>query len=295
MSEDELNWNHQDFDQSDADCSENDYGEYVSDDLYEDDIFDPEDDVVDFEDDDLDPEDDFLDHEFDEERHLFEYDPTTNQIHDDPNYTGGPPSYQKVFTKTEMLSKLLGAWQKRSKGNLQGEFSDAEYSDLFDVNLYQLEEEDRVKLRSFSVRKFLEVIGGQEEVEKFREKIEQILIFTNKVLNSILARCLPLDLPYPALRNILSHLIREEGLHKVGYMSTDDEVEKQLNERVHLHSLENCIMYFYLNMQKLMFNSSSYTVPNSTGFMRYNIKRFGNHFNELKVLAEKMDSGEKVG
>jgi len=310
MSEDEPNWNHEDLAYSDvdADSTGDDYGENESDDLYEDGILNPEDDILDPEDNILDPWDDILDSEddildpddiwdpefgFDEERYLFEFDPITNHIHDDPKYPKGPPSYQKVYTKTEMLSKLLDAWQKRSKENLQEEFSDAEYSDL-NVNLYQLEEENRAKLRSFSVRKFLEVIGGQEEVVKFTEKIDQMLIFTKKVLTSILTGCLPMDLPYPALRNILSHMIGEEGLHKVGYMSSDDEVEK-VDERFHLHFIEDCIMYFYLYMQKLMFNSSSLPVPNSVGYMRSMIKRFGKHFNELRVLGEKTDSGEKVG
>ena len=109
---------------------------------------------------------------FGKERYLL-YDLIINNIHFHLNDPGGS-SYQIVFIKTEMLSKLLGAWQKRSKGNLQGEFSDAEYSDM-NVNLYQLEEEDRANLQSLSVRKFLEVMGGCEEVVKLRETIDQIL------------------------------------------------------------------------------------------------------------------------
>ena len=47
-------------------------------------------------------------------------------------------------------------------------------------------------------------------------------------------------------------------------------------------------------MQRLMFNAFSCTVPTSTGF-RYTMKSFGKYFNELRVFAEKMDSGEEVG
>merc|ERR1712179_217420 len=224
----------------------------------------------------------------------------SNHIHYDSDDLGGS-SYQIVFTKTEMLSKLLGAWQKRSKGDPQGGFSDAEYSDL-DMNLYQLEEEDRAKLRSFSVRKFLEVMEGHEEVVKFMEKIDHVLIFARNVLRSILARCLPMDLPYPALRNILSHLLKEKGLHKVGFIGSDDEV-KRVDERINLSFLDDYITFFYHFMKKLMFNSSL-TVPLSTMAMRDMIERlmamrdmierFEEHLDELKVLAEKVDSGEKV-
>jgi len=275
MSEDGLNWNHEDFDYSDisdADSYGDDYSEYESDGL--DDIWYPE-------------------FGFDEETYLFEYDPTTH-VHYDPNYPVEPStSYQLVFTKTEMLSKLLGAWQKRSISNLQEEFSDTEYSH-FDVNLYQMVEGDRAKLRSFSVRKFLEMMGGQEEVEKFRKKIDQTLILTKKILSSILARCLPMDLPYPALRNILSHLLREEGLHMMGFMSSDDEVEK-VNERFHLSFLDDCITYLYYYVKRLMFNSFSVTVSNSTMYLRYMMKKFDKHLDKLSVMAEKMDSGgEKV-
>jgi len=272
MSEDELNWNHQDFD-NDTDSYGDDYDEYESDDLDQDDIWYPE-------------------FGFDEERYIFEYEPT-DHVHYDPNYPGFPsPSYQLVFTKTEMLSNLLGAWQKRSTSNSQGEFSNSEYSDL-DMNLYQLGGEDRDKLRSSSVRKFLEVMGGQEQVVEFREKIDQLLILTKKVLGSILARCLPMDVPYPALRNILSHLLREEGLHNVGYMSSDDEVEK-VDERVHLSLLDDCVTFFYRYLKNVMFYSISLKVPSSTMsmYMKDMMKRVDIKLNELRLLAEKMDSDE---
>jgi len=294
MSEDELNWNHEDFD-NDNDSYGDDYGEYESDDLDEDDNWSIRVSINWY------PE-----FGFDEERYLFEYKPTdTDLVHYDPNYPGFlSPSYQLVFTKTEMLSNLLGAWQKRSISNLEGEFSNSEYSDL-DMNLYQLGGEDRDKLRSSSVRKFLEVMGGQEQVVEFREKIDQVLIFTKKVLGSILARCLPMDVPYPALRNILSHLMREEGLHNVGYMSSDDEVEK-MYEGFHRSFLDDCVTFFYCYMKNVMFNhdvanrglaySISLKVPSSTMSMNMKdmMKKFDKHLSELTVLAEKMDSGENV-
>jgi len=177
----------------------------------------------------------------------------------------------------------------------QGEFSNSEYSD-FDMNLYQLGGEDRDKLRSFSVRKFLEVMGGQEQVLEFREKIDQVLIFTKKVLGSILARCLPMDVPYPALRNILSHLLREGGLHNVGYMSSDDEVEK-VDERFHLSLLDDCVTFFYYYIKDVMFNSISLKVPSSTMsmYMKDMMKSFDKKLSELRLLAEKTESDEKVG
>jgi len=301
MSEDELNWIHEgfDFDFSSADSCGDNYGGYESDENeYESDEYESDDDESDDYESDDDESDDYesddelsyFEFGFDEERYLFEYEPANHMQY----YPGGrSPSYQIVFIKTEMLSKLLDAWQKRSKSNLQGDFSDAEYTDI-DVNLYQLEEEDRDKLRFFSVRKFLEVMGGQEGVVKFREKIDQTLIFTKKVLTSILAKSLPMDLPYPALRNILSHLMRDEGLHMVGYMSSDDEVEK-VGERLILSFLEDCIMFFYYSMKKVMFNSFSVNVSSHKIFMKEMMKRFEKHLTQLSVLAEELDTGEKVG
>jgi len=277
MSEDELNWFHEDFKQSDAESYGDDFGEYESDDdIWDINIWDPESWVIEA--------------GIDEERYLFAYDPVINHVHYGTN-DPGVSTYQIVFTKTEMLSQLLGAWKKRSKADLEAEFSDAEYS-VLDLNLYQLEEEVRVKLRSFSVRKFLEVMGGEEEVAKFREKIDQVLILTRNVLSSILARCLPMDLPYPALRNILYHLMRDKGLHKVGFMSSDDKVER--DERFILSFLEECITYFYQFMKRLMFNSDPHPSPNSTKDMRDMVTIFEQNLKELNVLVEKMDNGEKV-
>jgi len=279
MSEDELNWFHEDFEHSDAESYGDDFGEYESDDdIWDINIWDTEMWVSEV--------------GIDEERYLFAYEPNINHIHyatNDP----GVSTYQIVFTKTEMLSQLLGAWQKRSKADLQAEFSDAEYSDLV-LNLYQLEEEDRIKLRSFSVRKFLEVMGGEEEVAKFREKIDRVLTLTRNVLSSILARCLPMDIPYPALRNILYYLMRKKGLHKLGFLSSDDEVKAKERERFILSFLEENITYFYQFMKRLMFNSYPHPFPNSTIDTRDMVTRFEKNLKELSVLAEKVDNGEKV-
>jgi len=287
MSEDELNWVHEDFEHSDAERYGDDFGDYESDDdIWDIDTWDPEMSVIEV--------------GIDEERYLFAYDPIINHIYYPTNDPGvweagvweGGTTYQIVFTKTEMLSQLVGAWQKRSKADLQAEFSDAEYSALV-PNLFQLEEEDRIKLRSFSVRKFLEVMGGQEEVAKFREKIDRVLTLTRNVLSSILAGCLPMDLPYPALRNILYHLMREKGLHNVGFLSSDDEVKKK-DERFILSLLEENITYFYQFMKRLMFNSYPHPFSNSTKDMRNMVTRFEKNLEELGVLAEKMGNGEKV-
>merc|ERR1719244_184721 len=78
---------------------------------------------------------------FDEERHLFEYNPL-----DSSDYLA--TSYQRLLTATDMMFKLLGAWKKRrSKSGQQVN----DYEDLdFTMNLYQMELEDRIKLRSVS-------------------------------------------------------------------------------------------------------------------------------------------------
>ena len=83
------------------------------------------------------------------------------------------------------------------------EFSNADYDNL-DLNLYQLEEDIRIKLRSYSVRKLLEVLGGEEEVVKFSEKVDQTLMYLKKVLSCLLARCLPIT-HGPALPSVKKH------------------------------------------------------------------------------------------
>merc|ERR1719184_630828 len=102
---------------------------------------------------------------FDDERHLFEYNPLDAS---DPSAT----SYQSLLTVTDMMLKLLGAWKKRSRSGQQ--VNDVEDLDPdFDINLYQMGQEERIVFRSYSVQKILEIFEGVSEIEKLTEKVNQ--------------------------------------------------------------------------------------------------------------------------
>ena len=58
--------------------------------------------------------------------------------------------------------------------------TDAEHPNPDYLNLYR---KDRAKFRSYSVRKFSELLGGEEEVEKFSEKVKHAVAFVKRVLN----------------------------------------------------------------------------------------------------------------
>jgi len=275
MSEDELNWDLEEFDDSDANSYGGVYEEY--DDLYDDVQEEAGYDIWDIS---LLPE-----FGFDEERYLFEYDPWQNieEI-----------SYQAVVTQTEMLSKLLNAWKKRSKDNLTVRLSDDDF-DKLNKNLYQLREKDRVKLRSYSVWKFLEVMGGEEEVEKFSEKIDLTLILTKKILSCVLSRWLPRELPYPAMRKILSHLMREDGLSKVGFMTSENDEGERNDERLTICHLQDGIASFYFDMRGMMFSYPSHTkefyATNRLEPFKDKIER---HLEDFEVVVQQIDSGEMV-
>ena len=225
---------------------------------------------------------------FDEERNLFEYDPDTDTI--DFYFNFYTISYQKVIAETEMLSKLLSAWKKRSNGSLQVEFSDADYDNL-ELNLYQLEDNIRIKLRSYSVRKLCEVLGGEEEVVQFSEKVDQTLVYLKKVLSCILARCLPMDLPYPASRSILSHLLREDGLHRIGFMNSNEE------EKWTICCLYDGVASFYRGLKMMMF--SSYRTTESITEVSENIRQskdtIEKSFDDLMEMIQEMDIDGNFG
>jgi len=192
---------------------------------------------------------------FDEERHLFEYNPL-----DSSDYLA--TSYQRLLTATDMMFKLLGAWKKRRSKSGQ-QVNDYEDLDLdFTKNLYQMEQENRIKLRSDSVLKVLEIFEGENEIEKLTDKVSQAVTFLKKVLTLLVGRCLPMALPFPVMSTIISHLIREEGLHNVGFVGEEDEKEGELVEAGELPELRDMtilydnIAHVYTFMRDIMFNNN---------------------------------------
>jgi len=189
---------------------------------------------------------------FDDERHLFEYNPLDAS---DPSAT----SYQRLLTVTDMMLKLLGAWKKRSRSGQQ--VNDVEDLDPdFDINLYQMGQEERIVFRSYSVQKILEIFEGVSEIEKLTEKVNQAVTFLKKILGLLLGRCLPMALPFPVMSTILTHLISEEGLLKVGLVGEEEKNESESEARVlplELRDMMNMydnIAHLYSLMRDVMFN-----------------------------------------
>merc|ERR1719186_630088 len=120
-----------------------------------------------------------------------------------------------------MMLKLLSAWKKRCRSGQQVNWWKLR-PDL-NMNLYQMKQEDRIMLRSFSVVKLLKVFGGENEMERLTEKVNQAATLLKKLLSLLVGRCLPMSLPFPVMSNILSHLLRGEGLHKVGFVGKKKE------------------------------------------------------------------------
>jgi len=174
--------------------------------------------------------------------------------------------------------------------------TDAEHPNPDYLNLYR---KDRAKFRSYSVRKFSELLGGEEEVEKFSEKVKHAVAFVKRVLNVIISKCLPIELPYPAMNKILSQLMRDEGLQNVGFLSSEDEddseeeeEEGKFTETEVVNHLYYSLAVFYRYMKIIMFNSEPGTVLAAED-MRGSKQLFENNFDDLRaVLGPKLGTGK---
>jgi len=239
---------------------------------------------------------------FDEERHLFEYNPLDAS---DPSAT----SYQRLLTVTDMMLKLLGAWKKRSRiGQQVNDVEDLDLEDLdledldpnFDINLYQMGQEDRIVLRSYSVLKILEIFEGESEIEKLTEKVNQAVTFLKKTLGLLLGRCLPMALPFPVMSTILSHLISEEGLLKVGLVGEEEKNESESEARVlplELRDMMNMydnIAHLYSLIRDVMF-SFYRGVRVSTEELRQRKEELIKSVDDMmEALGDKLDSDGPV-
>jgi len=234
---------------------------------------------------------------FDEERHLFEYNLLDAS---DPSAT----SYQRLLTVTDMMLKLLGAWKKRSRSGQQvNDVEDLDLEDLdpnFDINLYQMGQEDRIVLRSYSVLKILEIFEGESEIEKLTEKVNQAVTFLKKTLGLLLGRCLPMALPFPVMSTILSHLISEEGLLKVGLVGEEEKNESESEARVlplELRDMMNMydnIAHLYSLIRDVMF-SFYRGVRVSTEELRQRKEELIKSVDDMmEALGDKLDSDGPV-
>jgi len=244
---------------------------------------------------------------YDEERHLFEYSPL--------DYSDlSAISYQRLLTLTDMMSKLLAAWKKRSRSDQQDNDSE-DLNRYFDRNLYQMKQEDRVKLRSYSVLRVLEIFEGENKIKKIADKVNEAAIFLKKVLGFLLGRCLPMTLPFPVMSTILSHLIREEGLQQVGFVGEEEVKEVgwlYTHEFRTMVSMYDNIAFLYSLIRDIMFSYHRWFRSKRGGLYYYNttteVIRFHNFQNMRlrieylirdvdimkKAFGDKLDSDEPV-
>merc|ERR1711872_341136 len=120
------------------------------------------------------------------------------------------------------------------------------------LNLYQLEKEDRVELRAFSVKKLERLFGGRSEVFKLKQMVDKIGVFVKRVMMTILGNSLPCPVPYPAMSMILAYLLPSEGAGNLGQVSineTDIAVEREAMLELYL-SMAGVFYY----MKVIMFN-----------------------------------------
>ena len=244
---DYSNYSVSDYDlASDEDNYAGAYGGY--DDLYDDVIEEAGYDAWDIED----PEFDF-----DEERQLFEFDPFSEYFELKDNSDIVMMTYQALVQMAETTSDLLVAWKKRSTAaNPEDEESLPEAGpDSFHqlgLNLYQLEQEDRDELRSYSVWKLMRVLGGKDEVLQLSAKVDQIMNYVKQVLINIMGSCLPSPLPYPVMSIILSNLLTTRGLNKLGHVAKDESVK--LVEVKHMDKLYLAMADVFDHLKIVMFN-----------------------------------------
>jgi len=261
---------------------------------------------------------------FDEERFLFDFDP--------PSCHSLTISYQKISSLAKMTSKLFGAWKMRSMaGDLQDKqpltlskdsitsklsgaynkladdawFDGNHNSDNIDMNLYHLEHEDRAMQRAISVMFLLDAMEGEEEFEKLLEKVDRTVSLSEKALSHIVGRCLPMELPYPAMSIIISYLVDSKGLDQDKKEENDDDDEEHDDEE---HDDEEetvsrdsykieIILHLYWNLSGIYDHIKfiMFKMPDDVWkiFIRGCKERFEKRLDEMaKILALRIDDPE---
>jgi len=207
-------------------------------------------------------------------------------------------TYQALSLFCENTSKLLEAWAKRSElvpnlpesqdSSVPAPSSDHDVVDVLKLglNLYQLEKEDRVELRAFSVKKLERLFGGRSEVFKLKQMVNQIGVFVKRVMMTILGSSLPCPVPYPVMSMILVYLLPSEGAGNLGQVSineTDIAVEREAMAQLYLS-----MAGVFDHVQAIMFNIEPKTLPAEPSFVE--MKK---HLEEsFSVLVTKVSDSE---
>jgi len=192
--------------------------------------------------------DDVIEFDFDEERRMFEFSPVENS-------DSIVMTYQALAQLAEMTVSLLDAWKRRSEQSVH-EYKDYESSDRIEclkvgLNLYQMERKDRDELRAYSVWKIEKLLGGNGKVLELKRQVGKIVNFVKNVMMRILSTCLPCSLPYPVMNLILSHLLCEEGVAKIGQVAVEEGIK--VEEIRNMDELYNAMAYMFYDFQYIMF------------------------------------------
>jgi len=193
----------------------------------------------------------------DEESPMFEFDPFAQYFDLKDESDNVMMTYQALGELSEMTSRLLQAWEKRSKTahseRPEPDLSEVclQYQNL--VHLYQLEEEERRNLRANSVWMLKRLLGGQEEVMRLKEAVDNIFIFSKRIILAILESSLPRPMPYPVMNTILSYLLPVKGAGNIGLVSNDEEAK--VVERKDLAELYLALAEVHDHVQMIMFST----------------------------------------
>jgi len=189
---------------------------------------------------------------FDEERYLYEFIP--EDVYEDPSLNRFQTvSYQDLVDLSDMTKKLVNAWKKR-KDDSSSKIIDVDrksFSFRGGSNLYQLDEEDRELLRAWSVQELLLRLGGNEEVLHFETKISDAANFVNRTMLRFLSSCFPL-MPYPVLRIILAHLIKQAGMKNFESLTENPDEEGRLIVKMY-----SALSKIFVNLKVLMFDAEA--------------------------------------
>jgi len=198
---------------------------------------------------------------FDAERPMFDFDPFSEYFDLKDESDNVMMTYQALGELADMTAKLLYAWEKRAAVDhierQEGHTPMDQGNDCsplllgLNLNLYQLELEDRSDLRSYSVWKLARLLGGNEEVKKLKQVIENISNFVKRIILTSVGNSLPCPMPYPVINTILSYLLPVKGAVNIGPVTTEDSKE---GERKEMERLYLAMAEIFDHVKVIMFN-----------------------------------------
>jgi len=235
--------------------------------------------------------------EDDDERLMFDFDPFYEYFDLEDESDNVMMTYQALSELAEMTAKLLAAWENRAavdrddrqKGHTSMGVQVDDESPLFlldlNLNLYQLEKEGRNELKSYSVWKLERLLGGNKEVMKLKQVIDNIAFFVKRIIYTSVGNSLPYPMPYPVIKTILSYLLPVKGAVNIGLVTTDDSIEA---ERKDMDRLYIAMTEVFDHVKVIMFNiepNTLVTEPSLTEKKKMLVEKF-------KVLMATVQSSQ---